>query len=231
MYYLHIKPFMGLGDARSLNVLVVLNNTVMNYPTLAFSEASKRIQERAGSRTNYARMEKQSYTNGLTGNENEFISQRDSFYMSTIGENGFPYIQFRGGPKGFLKVLDKARLGFIDFRGNMQYVSVGNLATNNKVALILMDYPAKTRLKMYAEAEIVELKDNPELFNVLDLSDYKFRPERMIILHVKAYDWNCPQHIIPRYTMEDIEDAFSSQLKYIAQLEEEIKALKSGSVK
>ncbi len=201
----------------------------MNYSTLAFSEAAKKIQEKAGSRMNYARMEKQSYTDGLSENENEFISQRDSFYMSTIGENGFPYIQFRGGPKGFLKVLDKTRLGFIDFRGNRQYVSVGNLVTNNKVALILLDYPTRTRLKIYAEAEIVELKDHPKLFDSLNLTDYKFTPERMMVLHVKAYDWNCPQHITPRYTMEEIAEAFSSQLNHIARLEEEIKILKSGS--
>ena len=199
----------------------------MNYSTLAFSEAAKKIQEKAGSRMNYARMEKHAYTDGLTENEKEYISDRDSFYMSTVGENGFPYIQFRGGPKGFLKMLDKDTLGFIDFRGNMQYVSVGNLATNNKVALILMDYPAKARLKIYAEAEVVELKNNPELFGKLDLSDYKFRPERMIVLHVKAYDWNCPQHITPRYTMKEIEDAFSSQANYISKLEEEINILKS----
>lgn len=200
----------------------------MNYSTLAFSEAAKKIQEKAGSRKNYSRMEKQSHTDGLTDNEHEFISQRDSFYMSTIGENGFPYIQFRGGPKGFLKVLDQTRLGFIDFRGNMQYVSVGNLITSNKVALILMDYPAKARLKIYAEAEVVELKDNPALYDSLDLANYKFTPERMIVLHVKAYDWNCPQHITPRFTMEEIEEAFSSQLNHIARLEEELKILKSG---
>jgi predicted pyridoxine 5'-phosphate oxidase superfamily flavin-nucleotide-binding protein len=203
----------------------------MNYSTLAFSNAAKRIQEKAGSRTNYARMEKQSHTDGLSENENDFISQRDGFYMSTIGENGFPYIQFRGGPKGFLKVLDETRLGFIDFRGNMQYISVGNLATNNKVALILMDYPNRTRLKIYAEAEVVELKDNPELFNMLNPSDYKFRPERMIVLNVKAYDWNCPQHITPRYSMEEIEEAFSSQVNYIKKLEEEINVLNANRIK
>jgi predicted pyridoxine 5'-phosphate oxidase superfamily flavin-nucleotide-binding protein len=201
----------------------------MNYSTLAFSDAAKKIQEKTGSRVNYARLEKRSHTDGLTENEIEFISQRDSFYMSTIGENGFPYIQFRGGPKGFLKVLDKAKLGFIDFRGNMQYVSVGNIATNNKVALILMDYAAKARLKIYAVAEVVELKDDSKLFDTLNLADYKFRPERMIVFHVSAYDWNCPQHITPRYTMEEIEDALSSQLNRIASLEDEIKTLRSAS--
>jgi predicted pyridoxine 5'-phosphate oxidase superfamily flavin-nucleotide-binding protein len=183
---------------------------MMNYSSIAFSEAAKKLQEKSGSRSSYARMEQQRYTEGLTENEITFISERDSFYMATVAENGFPYIQFRGGPKGFLKVLDNKRLGFIDFRGNMQYISVGNLATNNKVSLILLDYPTKTRLKIFAEAEIVELKNDPALFNLLNLENYKFRPERMMVLHVKAYDWNCPQHITPRYTMEEITEAFNN---------------------
>ena len=199
----------------------------MNYPLIAFSEAAKEIQKKAGSRKNYARLEQQQFTDGLTENESEFISSRDSFYMATVGENGFPYIQFRGGPKGFLKVLDKSRLGFVDFRGNMQYVSVRNLATNKKVALILVDYPTRTRLKIFAEAEVVELKDNTSLFTELNVEDYKSKPERMIVLNVKAYDWNCPQHITPRYTWEEIEVAFNSQQEYIAKLESDIRLLKS----
>jgi predicted pyridoxine 5'-phosphate oxidase superfamily flavin-nucleotide-binding protein len=202
-------------------------NIAMNYSTIAFSEAAKKIQEKAGSRINYARIEKQSQSDALTENEIDFISERDGFYMATVGENGFPYIQFRGGPKGFLKVLDGDRLGFIDFRGNMQYISAGNLATNNKVALILMDYPAKARLKIYAEAEIIELKDNPGLFNQLNLNDYKFRPERLMVLHVNAFSWNCPQHITPRYTLEEIGEGFASQIEHISSLEAEIKELKS----
>ncbi|CAN5506304.1 pyridoxamine 5'-phosphate oxidase family protein [soil metagenome] len=201
----------------------------MSYASIAFSEAAKKIQEKAGSRASYARMEKQDLTDSLTGNEVEFISQRDGFYMATVGKNGFPYIQFRGGPKGFLKVLDDRRLGFIDFRGNMQYISVGNLSTNNKVALFLMDYTTKTRLKIYAEAEVVEVKDNASLFNQLNLADYQFKPERMLVLSVKAYNWNCPQHIIPRFTLDEIKQVFEEQQEHIAQLEAEIKALKAAS--
>ena len=154
-------------------------------------------------------MERDIYVDGLTENEIDFIAQRDSFYMASIGENNFPYIQHRGGPKGFLKVLDAKRIGFIDFRGNMQYISVGNIATNNNVALIMVDYPARTRLKILAKAEIVELKDDPSLYDLLDLDDYKFKPERMMIFNIEAYDWNCPQHITPRYTVEEIEEAFA----------------------
>ncbi|MBA4057211.1 MAG: pyridoxamine 5'-phosphate oxidase, partial [Marivirga sp.] len=197
------------------------------YSSLAFSDASKALQQKAGSRANYSRMDNESSTDeGLTDNELEFIASRDSFYMATVGENGFPYIQFRGGPPGFLRPLDKSRLAFIDFRGNMQYISAGNLVTNNKVALILLDFPSKTRLKLFAEAETIELKNNPELFKKLDLTDYSFRPERIMLLNVKAFNWNCPQHITPRYTLQEIEAAFSQQQACIKKLEEEINVLK-----
>ena len=198
-----------------------------NFAALAFTDAVKEMQEKMGSRKSYARMERETYIDGLTENEIDFISQQNSFYMSTIGENGFPYIQHRGGPKGFVKVLDASRIGFIDFKGNMQYISVGNIATNNNLAMIMVDYPSRTRLKILAKAEIVELKDNPALYDSLDLNEYKFKPERMMVLHVEAFDWNCPQHITPRYTVEDIEVAFAPQREYIAKLEAELKELKS----
>jgi uncharacterized protein len=198
-----------------------------NFAEIAFSTAVKEMQEKLGSRAAYARTERDTYVDGLTENEADFISERDSFYMASIGENGFPYIQHRGGPKGFLKVLDAKRLGFIDFKGNMQYITVGNLTTHNQVAIIMVDYPARARLKIFAKAEILELKDNPGLYASLDLKEYKFRPERMMVLHIEAYDWNCPQHITPRYTVEDIELAFSSQRSLITGLEKEIKELKS----
>lgn len=197
-----------------------------NFASLAFTDAVKEMQEKMGSRNSYARMERETYIDGLTENEIDFISQQTSFYMSTIGENGFPYIQHRGGPKGFVKVLDENRIGFIDFKGNMQYISVGNIATNNNVAMIMVDYPSRTRLKILAKAEIVDLKDNPALYESLDLADYKFKPERMMVLQVEAYDWNCPQHITPRYTVEDIDAAFAPQRAYISKLEAEIKELR-----
>jgi predicted pyridoxine 5'-phosphate oxidase superfamily flavin-nucleotide-binding protein len=198
-----------------------------NYAELAFTKAVKEMQEKMGSRAAYARQEKNTIVDGLTEYETEFISQRDSFYMATIGENEFPYIQHRGGPKGFIKVLDKYRLGIIDFRGNSQYISVGNLATHQNVAVIMLDYPAKARLKIFAKAKIVELKDDPTLYDQLDLTNYKFQPERMMLFHVEAFDWNCQQHITPRYTLTDMEEAFASQRDYIKSLEDEIKILKS----
>jgi len=198
-----------------------------NFASIGFSTAARQLQEKYGSRQSYARMEKDSYVDGLTENEVNFIAERDSFYMASIGENGFPYVQHRGGPKGFLKVLDNKRLGFIDFKGNMQFITAGNLATNNNVALIMVDYPTRARLKIFARAEVAELASHQELYNALNLEGYKFRPERMMVLHIEAYDWNCPQHIVPRYTIEEIERALAPQREYIAKLEAEIKALKS----
>lgn len=197
-----------------------------NFAALAFTKEVKEMQVKMGSRSSYARMEKDTYVDGLTENEIDFIAERDSFYMASIGKNDFPYIQHRGGPKGFIKVLDSKRIGFIDFKGNMQYITVGNLATNNNVALIMVDYPSRSRLKILAKAEIIELKNDPALYELLDLADYKFRPERMMVLNIEAYDWNCPQHITPRFTVADIEKAFASQRDHISKLEAEVKDLK-----
>ncbi|MDN3547986.1 pyridoxamine 5'-phosphate oxidase family protein [Mucilaginibacter aquaedulcis] len=199
----------------------------MNYPKMAFTDAVKDFQERYGSRATYGRMEQHRYVEGFTESEVEFIENQDNFYMSTISENGYPYIQFRGGPKGFLKVIDQETLGFLDFSGNKQYISTGNLATNNKTALFLLDQAAKARLKIFAEASVLPIESNTELFNKLNLDDYKFKPERIILFKVKAYDWNCPQHITPRYTLEEIRDEFEAQHEYINKLRAENAALKA----
>ena len=193
-----------------------------NFAEIAFTDAVKKLQEKHGSRNSYERMEKFNVVDGLTNNEISFIQNQNSFYLASIGTNKFPYIQHRGGPKGFLKILNSNKIGFIDFTGNKQYVSVGNIATNNNVSIIILDYTTKTRLKIYAKAEVVELKDNPKLYNQLDLEDYKFRPERMMIFHIEAFDWNCPQHITQRYTIEEIETALLPQLEYIKSLENKL---------
>ncbi|KQT35796.1 pyridoxamine 5'-phosphate oxidase [Chryseobacterium sp. Leaf405] len=200
----------------------------MNYHELAFTESIKKIQENNGSRSGYARMENTSFVDGLTEHEISFISNQDSFYMATCGENEYPYVQHRGGPPGFVKVIDNDTIGIVDFVGNRQYISVGNLSKNPKVAIIMVSYPDRARLKIYAEAEIVELKDNDDLFELLKPEDYKFRPERMMIFKIKAYDWNCPQHITPRYTVQQINEAFADQKKYVSDLEEQIKVLKEA---
>lgn len=198
----------------------------MNYSKLAFTDVIKTIQERLGSRSTYERVENTSYVDGLTPIEKEFISQMDSFYMASFGENGYPYIQHRGGPKGFIKVIGNETIGIVDFSGNRQYISVGNIAKNPKVSLILLSYPLRARLKIYAEAEIVEIQDNPELFDLLKPEDYKFRPERLMLFHIKAYDWNCPQHITPRYTTAEIEAMMEPKDEYIRQLAQELKTLR-----
>lgn len=193
-----------------------------NYSTLAFTDPVKKLQEHYGSRSAYARQERFAYLDGLSDQETSFIAQSDSFYMASIGENGFPYVQHRGGPKGFVKVMDKDTLGFVDFAGNRQYISVGNIMTHPQVSLIMVDYPRRARLKIYAKARIAELSEEPSLFNLLDPADYPHRPERMMVLAVSAYDWNCPQHITPRYTAEEIADAMSERDEYIRRLETEL---------
>ena len=141
----------------------------------------------------------------LAEREAQFIEARDGFYQATVNEDGWPYVQFRGGPSGFLKVLDARTIGYADFRGNVQYLSVGNMATNDRVSLILMDYPNRRRLKIWARARIVHQKDDPELLAKLENPEYRARIERAIILTVEAADWNCPQHITPRFSMAEIE--------------------------
>ena len=199
----------------------------MNFARFAFTDGVKKIQEKYGSRDTCARMENpMADKDGITGFEQLFIESRDSFYMASIGENGYPYIQHRGGPAGFIKVIDSCTIGVVDFRGNKQYISVGNVMAHPQVSLFLMDYPRKTRLKIYADAHIVEPADDPVLFNLVDPSGYKHKAERMLIFDVKAFDWNCPQHITQRYTVDEIKDAFAPQNEYVLKLEYEIVKLK-----
>ncbi|PBJ10164.1 pyridoxamine 5'-phosphate oxidase family protein [Flavobacterium sp. ACN6] len=199
----------------------------MNYQELAFSDAIKEIQEKKGSRTSYARMEKMSYTDGLTDQEMAFIESQDSFYMASYGENEYPYIQHRGGPQGFVKIIDANIIGIVDFVGNRQYISVGNISKNPRVAIIMVSYPQRARLKIYAEAEILTVEGNADLYEKLKPEEYKFKPEQMMIFKIKAYDWNCPQHITPRYTIAEIKEVFDLQKKHIADLEQQIKDLEA----
>ena len=198
----------------------------MNYASFAFTSEIKALQEKYGSRKSYALKEKQPGTEGLTEQEEAFIAERDSFYLASIGENNYPYIQHRGGPPGFLKVIDEKTLGMIDFKGNKQYITVGNIKTHPEVSLFLMDYPGQTRLKIYADLQIEELSDQPALLKLLEPADYKFTPERIMLFNIKAFDWNCPQHITPRYTTTQIMDAFAKQNEYVLKLEYELKKLK-----
>ncbi len=172
---------------------------------IAFTDKVKEIQKQKGSRDTYAHMEQRgSWDDTVTDYLAGFLAERDSFYMATVNSGGYPYIQHRGGPKGFLKVIDKHTLGFADFKGNRQYISYGNLEENNKVSLFFMDYPNRTRIKLWGTAEVNE--DDEALIKKLSVSDYKGAVERAFIIHVEAWDRNCPQHINPRYTKQEICD-------------------------
>jgi uncharacterized protein len=186
--------------------LIKWRNKMREYTSdIAFSDTVKNIQKEKGSRDTYAHMEQRgSWEDAVTDFLAKFIAQRDSFYMATVNAEGQPYIQHRGGPKGFLKVIDRNTLGFADFKGNRQYISYGNLEDNNKVCLFLMDYPNRTRIKLWGTSEVIE--DDETLIKNLSVSDYKGVTERAFIIHIEAWDQNCPQHIEPRYTKQEITD-------------------------
>jgi len=175
-----------------------------HFTKFAFTESVKKEQEKYGTRKAYARMEESAERYVLTDKEITFIRSRDSFYMATTGENGWPYVQHRGGAKGFVNVLDETTLAYADFRGNGQYISTGNIKSSNKTTVFLMDYPSKKRLKLWAKSTIYEAGKNIELEAQLLTQNYQARIERIVMLKIQAYDWNCPQHITPRYTEEEI---------------------------
>jgi predicted pyridoxine 5'-phosphate oxidase superfamily flavin-nucleotide-binding protein len=194
-----------------------------------FTESVKAAQERYGSRKTYARMEAgPAEFDGLGDLEKDFIESRDGFYMATVNEDGWPYIQFRGGPPGFLKVLDDSTLGFADFRGNLQYISVGNLRANDRAALFLMDHAHQRRLKILARVEVKDASDASELIEELRVPGYRAKVERSMTLHVEGFSWNCPQHITPRYTIDEIRAMVTPLNEHVAKLESEILELKRG---
>jgi predicted pyridoxine 5'-phosphate oxidase superfamily flavin-nucleotide-binding protein len=198
------------------------------FAEITFTETVKSVQEKMGSRNAYAKREGGADSNTTLGEtEVGFITARDSFYMATVGETGWPYVQHRGGPAGFLRVLDEATLGFADFSGNRQYVSVGNVTTDDRVSLFLMDYPNKTRLKILGRARLVD-KDDPVTLEKLTPSDYRARIERGMLITVEAFDWNCPQHITPRYSQTEMEAVARTLVEKIIGLEAELTALKEG---
>lgn len=158
--------------------------------------------------------------------ETAFIAARDSFYMATVSETGWPYVRHRGGPPGFIHVLDDKTLAIADFRGNTQYISVGNLKAGNRVALIMVDYPARRRLKIFAHVEIKSLDDNPALAAAVATPGYRAKPERVMLFHLDAFDWNCAQHITPRFTEAEIAAALAPVRARMMELEAENKALR-----
>jgi predicted pyridoxine 5'-phosphate oxidase superfamily flavin-nucleotide-binding protein len=161
----------------------------------------------------------------FTPNEAAFIAARDSFYMATVSETGWPYVQHRGGPQGFLKVVDEKTMAFADYRGNRQYISVGNLAAEARAALILVDYAARARLKIYAHVEAVPIDD--DLAALVAEPDYSAKPERVLVLRLAAFDWNCPQHITPRFTEAEVTAAMAPLHDRLTSLEAENEQLRA----
>jgi len=162
----------------------------------------------------------------FTENEAAFIAARDSFYLASVSESGWPYVQHRGGPAGFLRVLDETTLTFADYSGNRQYISLGNVAADDRVSLILVDYPNRARLKILAHMEVRDLAADPELAARLATPGYKGRPERAFVLRLEAFDWNCPQHITPRFTAEELAPSLAPIRDRLAALEAENQALR-----
>jgi len=185
---------------------------------IAFTPAVKKTQEEHGSRQGYSRLEAEPepFNHRLGQREAGFIAARDSFYMATTGETGWPYIQHRGGPAGFVRVLDETTLGFADYRGNRQYVSLGNLSTDDRVSLFFMDYPNKTRLKLFGRARAT---NDPAVLERLENPDYRARIERGFLIAVEAFDWNCPQHITERFTRDEVQTAVAPLQQRIRELE------------
>ncbi len=201
----------------------------MTRPTsdVAFTSAVKAEQERNGLRAGYARMEeKGGWADTVTPDLAAFLAARDSFYLGTATADGQPYIQHRGGPPGFLKVIDERTLAFADFGGNRQFLSTGNLSENDKAYIFLMDYPNRRRIKLWGRARVVE--DDPELLERLVEPGYQAKPERAILFEVEAWDVNCPQHITPRYTEDQIAPALAKLQGRIDELEAEVKELRGA---
>ncbi|MEV6430266.1 pyridoxamine 5'-phosphate oxidase family protein [Nocardia sp. NPDC051463] len=200
-----------------------------HYAQVAFTPAVREHQRKHGSLRSYERMaEVPAMADPIGRDEAWFIGERDSFYLATVGETGWPYIQHRGGPRGFLKVIDSSTLGFADFRGNRQYISRGNLDHDARVALFLMDYSAKTRMKIFGRATAVEAVDDPELMAALAVEGYRAHVERAVLIEVEAFDWNCRQHIPELYPREEVLDAVQSLRDRVEELERENAKLRAN---
>ncbi|MBL8448094.1 MAG: pyridoxamine 5'-phosphate oxidase family protein [Zoogloeaceae bacterium] len=190
------------------------------YTDIAFTSAVRQTQEANGTREHGRRLEARSEARLLGDRERAFIAGRDSFFLATVNQAGWPYVQHRGGAPGFLKVLGPSTLGFADFRGNLQYVSTGNLATDDRVSLILVDYPRRWRLKIFGRARILELDAAPvDLAQSLTDAGYDATVERLTLIEIEAFDWNCSQHIPQRFSRDELAPLIHPLEDRIAQLE------------
>jgi hypothetical protein len=190
------------------------------FAELTFTPAVQAQQEHFGSHDRYRRMlEGEPWNDKLSTQEVEFIHARDGFFLATVSETGWPYVQFRGGAPGFLRVIDESTLAWANFRGNRQYVSTGNLVGDDRVALILLDYGARRRLKILGHARSAPLGADDGLAERLAVPGYEAVVESAVTVRVAAFDWNCPQHITPRFTLDEIEEATAPLRERVAELE------------
>ena len=196
------------------------------YLDLLATPSVQAAQAANGAREIWERFEGDRASDRFTESEAAFIAERDSFYLASVSESGWPYVQHRGGPAGFLRVLDETTLGFADYRGNRQYISLGNVAADDRVALILMDYPNQARLKILAHMEARDLTADPDLAARLASPGYKGRPERGFVLRLETFDWNCAQHITRRFTGPQIESVLAPLRDRLAELEAENQTLR-----
>jgi predicted pyridoxine 5'-phosphate oxidase superfamily flavin-nucleotide-binding protein len=194
---------------------------------IASTPAVRAAQEANGVGEYWANFHGDRLSDRFTQAEAAFIAERDSLYMATVSESGWPYVQHRGGPPGFIRVLDEKTLAIPDFRGNRQYITTGNLAANDRAALFLMDYTHRRRLKIYAHIEARDLIADPELAAKLTLPDYRAKVERGLIIHLAAFDWNCPQHITPRFSEAELAPALAPIRDRLEALEAENEALRA----
>jgi len=196
------------------------------YLEIATSDAVKDLQERWGSRSAYSRFESGPLTSNQLGPEEiAFIEAQDSFFLASLNESGWPYIQHRGGPPGFLKVLGNNQLGFPDFKGNRQYLSFGNILKNPRVSLFLIDYPARARLKIFGNAKLVEGDNVPDALREMENEPGAIAIERGVIIQVEAFHWNCPKYIVPRFTEAQVRTVVDPLVKRIKDLEAELARL------
>lgn len=193
---------------------------------IAVTPSVRAVQQQMGVAHIWEDFQGQRAFDGFTDGEMAFIAARDSFYMATVSETGWPYMQHRGGPRGFLKMVDDHTLAFADYRGNKQYISTGNLAANERACLFLMDYARKARLKIYVHVDTLAPADDPALTALVTDPAYNAKIERIFRLRLETFDWNCPQHITPRYTEQEVNAATAPLRARLAELEAENLALR-----
>ena len=203
-----------------------------HYGSIAFTDAVVGVQREYGSDGFYGRKRVQGNAapgiDALTDDEREYLAERDSFYLATVSETGWPYVQYRGGPRGFLRVVDDHTIGWADFRGNLQYISSGNVGGDDRVALIALDYAHQRRLKIFGHARVVTVAEDPALVKSFADPDYSAEVERAVLVTVEAFDWNCQQHITPRFSAAELEPHLAPLRRQLADLQAENARLREG---